>query len=78
MPKKMRILTIEEAKRLATEQGLTPGKIRGTNSVEFTRSTNPNADLLEWPEFERLVTKKKLSIQESGGFLRLTLPGKES
>jgi hypothetical protein len=71
MTRKIRMLTIDEAKRFAVEQGLNPGKIRGTNDLEFTRSSNPKVDILEWPEFEKLIVKKRLSIQESGGFLRL-------
>ena len=75
MPRKIRVLTIDEARRVATEHGLTPGKIKGTNDLEFIRSSNPNADVLEWPEFERLIMKRKLTIQESGGFLRLAPTG---
>jgi hypothetical protein len=75
MPRKIRVLTIDEAKRLATEQGLTPGKIKGTNLIEFTRSSNPKVVILEWPEFEKLVVRRKLSIQESGGYLRLAPSG---
>jgi type II secretory pathway component PulF len=71
MTKKVRTLTIDEAKRIATEQGLTPGRMKRSKSIEFTRFDTPGVKTIGWSEFERVVLIEKLSILESSGYLKL-------
>jgi len=73
MTKKTRVLTIDEAKHIASEQGLSPAKIKtkGISNLGFIRAHNPKFDIIGWAEFERLVLRNKLMIQESGGYMTL-------
>jgi hypothetical protein len=71
MTRKARTLTIDEAKRIATEQGLTPGRMKRSKDIEFSRFDTPGVKIIGWSEFERVVLLEKLSIIESSGYLKL-------
>jgi hypothetical protein len=64
-------IPLERAKQIAGEKGLKPGKVRGTSEIEFTRGTSPRVDVIDWPEFEAILTQKDLEIHEGGGFMKL-------
>lgn len=74
MTRKARVLSIEEARRMACEQGLCPGRARKTKDIELTRSGNPNVEVIGWSEFEKIMVTRGISITESSGYLRLVKP----
>ena len=64
-------IPLERAKEIAAEKSLKPGKVRGTTEIEFTRGTSPRVDVIDWPEFEAILSQKNLEIHEGGGFMKL-------
>jgi hypothetical protein len=64
-------ISVERAKEIAQEKNLKPGKVRGTTEIEFTRGTSPRVDVIDWPEFEGILSSKNLEIHEGGGFMKL-------
>jgi hypothetical protein len=64
-------IPLDRAKEIAAEKNLKPGKVRGTTEIEFTRGTSPRVDVIDWPEFEAILTQKNLEIHEGGGFMKL-------
>jgi hypothetical protein len=46
--------------------------MRGSKSLSFIRAVNHKVDvIIGWAEFEKLVFKNQLLIQESGGYMTL-------
>jgi hypothetical protein len=67
----MKPISLEKAKEIATEKNLRPGKVRGTSEIEFTRGGSPRVEVIDWPEFEQILSSKQLEIHEGGGFMKL-------
>jgi hypothetical protein len=67
----MKPISVERAKVIATEKNLKPGKVRGTQEIEFTKGGSPRVEIIDWPEFEQILASKGLEIQEGGGFMKL-------
>ncbi len=67
----MKPISLDRAKEIATEKNLKPGKVKGTSEIEFTRGGSPRVDVIDWPEFEQILSSKNLEIQEGGGFMKL-------
>jgi hypothetical protein len=64
-------ITFEDARRIATQKGLTPSRVRGTETIRFARGASEKLEAIEWPEFERIARERKLTVYESGGFMKL-------
>ena len=64
-------ISLERAKEIAAEKSLKPGKVRGTTEIEFTKGGSPRVDLIDWPEFEQILSSKNLEIHEGGGFMKI-------
>jgi len=64
-------ITFEEARRIATQKGLVPSRVRGTQTIRFAKGTNEKLETIDWSEFERIAAERKLTICESGGFMKL-------
>jgi len=67
----LREIDIEEAKRIATSRGLLPSRVRGTSTLRFSNGTNDRLEIIDWSEFERILTRRQLGIFESGGWMKL-------
>jgi len=67
----LREIEFEEARRIATEKGLQPGRVRGTEQVRFTKGTNERLEVIDWTEFEATVRRRSLGVYESGGWMKL-------
>lgn len=67
----LREIDIEEAKRIAANRGLLPSKVRGSNTLRFSNGRNDRLELIDWTEFEKILTKRQLGIFESGGWMKL-------
>ena len=62
---------IAKAKQIAKIKGLNPGKVKGTEGVQFTKGTNGRLDVISWDEFEAILKKRNLAVYESGGWMKI-------
>jgi len=67
----LREIDLEEAKRIAAQRGLLPSKVKGTSTLRFSNGRNDRLEIIDWSEFERILTHRQLSIFESGGWMKL-------
>jgi hypothetical protein len=67
----IREIDLEEAKRIATSRGLLPSRVRGTSTLRFSNGRNDRLEIIDWTEFERILTRRQLGIYESGGWMKL-------
>ncbi len=67
----MQKIDIAKAKTIAANKGIVPGKLKGIDSVQFTKGKNPKFDTITWEEFESILGRKGLAIFESGGWMKI-------
>ena len=67
----MNVIGISEAKTIANNKGLKPGKVTGTSGVQFTKGNNKRLAVISWEEFERALSIRKLAIYESNGWMKI-------
>ena len=59
----MERIDIKKAQAIAKNKGLKPGKVKGTDGIQF--------DVITWEEFEGILAKRQLAIYESGGWMKI-------
>lgn len=67
----MEKIDIGKAKTIAGNKGLKPGKVKGTEGVQFTKGKNNRLDVISWEEFEKILGQRKLAVYESGGWMKI-------
>ena len=67
----MEKIDFAKAKKIAENKGLKPGKVKGTEGIQFTKGTNNRLDVISWDEFEKILAKRKLAVYESGGWMKI-------
>lgn len=67
----LREIEYEEVRRIATQKGLYPGRVRGTEQIRFTKGTNERVELIDWDTFEMTASRRNLAVYESGGWMKL-------
>ena len=67
----MEPITVDKAKTIAGKKGLKPGRVKGTNGIQFTKGGNARLEVIDWDEFERTLKGKGLQIYESGGWMKI-------
>lgn len=67
----MEKIDISKAKAIAKNKGLKPGRVKGTEGVQFTKGKNNRLDVITWDEFEEILKKRNLAIYESGGWMKI-------
>ena len=67
----LREIDFEEARRIAAQKGLQPGRVRGTEQVRFTTGSNERLEVIDWTTFEQTVRRRNLGVYESGGWMKL-------
>ncbi|MGI6009562.1 MAG: hypothetical protein ACOX8X_05550 [Methanomethylophilus sp.] len=67
----MEKISISKAQQIAKIKGLKPGKVKGTEGVQFTKGTNNRLTVIGWDEFEQILKKRNLAIYESGGWMKI-------
>ena len=67
----MEKIDMGKAKQIANNKGLKPGKVKGTSGVQFTKGKNDRLSVITWDEFEKILRERKLSIYESGGWMKI-------
>ena len=54
----MEKIDIKKAQTIAKKKGLSPGKVKGTNAIQFTKGTNTKLENITWEEFEKILNEK--------------------
>lgn len=72
----MEPISFEKAKEIARKKGLKPGRVKGTNGIQFTKGRNARLQTIDWNEFKATLTKRKLQVYESGGWMKIMKKGK--
>lgn len=67
----MEPISVENAKNIAGKKGLKPGRVKGTNGIQFTKGGNSRLEIIDWGEFEGTLGSKGLQIFESGGWMKI-------
>jgi hypothetical protein len=67
----MRSISVGEAKKIAEKKGLKPGRVKGTDGVQFTKGKNARLETISWDDFEKTLAKRKLAVYESGGWMKI-------
>ena len=67
----MEPISLDKAKQIAKTKGLKPGRVKGTEGIQFTKGSNNRLEVISWSDFEALLKKRKLAIYESGGWMKI-------
>jgi len=67
----LRQIGFDQARAIAREKGLYPSKVKGTNTLRFTKGESDKLVVITWDEFERTATSRRLAVYESGGWMKL-------
>lgn len=67
----MEEITLDRAKTIAKRKGLKPGRVKGTNGVQFTKGRNPRLETIDWEDFEKTLKRRRLAVYESGGWMKI-------
>lgn len=67
----MNEITLDKAKAIAKKKRLKPGRVKGTNGVQFTKGRNPRLETIDWDEFATTLKKRRLAVYESGGWMKI-------
>ena len=67
----MEPISIEAAIEKAKKKGLRPGRVKGTDGVQFTKGRNERIEVISWDEFRTTLTERQLEVFDSGGFMKI-------
>jgi hypothetical protein len=67
----MEPISVDRAIQIAKRKGLKPGRVKGTNGVQFTKGRNKRLELIDWDEFKSTLSKRRLQVYESGGWMKI-------
>lgn len=67
----MEPISIDRAMEIAKKKGLKPGRVKGTNGVQFTKGRNARLEIINWNEFKSTLQKRRLQVFESGGWMKI-------
>lgn len=67
----MEAISVEAAIEKARRKGLKPGRVRGTDGIQFTRGRSDRIETISWEEFRETLARRNLQVMESGGFMKI-------
>ncbi len=67
----MEPVSVEAAIEKAKKKGLRPGRVKGTDGIQFTKGRNNRIEVISWDEFRNTLTERKLEVFESSGFMKI-------
>ncbi len=67
----MEKISFQQAKTIAEKKGLKPGRVKGTEGIQFTKGRNNRLEQISWDEFEAILGKRRLAVYESGGWMKI-------
>jgi len=62
---------VEDAIEKAKKKGLRPGRVKGTEGIQFTKGRNNRIEVISWDEFRTTLTDRQLEVYESSGFMKI-------
>ena len=67
----MEKINIIKARQIAENKGLKPGRVKGTEGVQFTKGNNDRLEIISWDDFQAALMRRGLAIYESGGWMKI-------
>ncbi len=67
----MEPVSVEEAIEKAKKKGLRPGRVKGTDGVQFTKGRNNRIEVITWDEFRTTLADRQLEVFDSNGFMKI-------
>jgi sugar phosphate isomerase/epimerase len=67
----MEPISAERAIEIARRKGLLPGRVKGTDGIQFTKGNNDRLEVISWDEFRQLLERRGLQVYESGGWMKI-------
>lgn len=67
----MEPISVESAIEKAKKKGLKPGRVKGTNGIQFTKGRNARLEVITWDQFRDVLAKRRLQVFESGGWMKI-------
>ncbi|OGS46760.1 MAG: hypothetical protein A3K66_00940 [Euryarchaeota archaeon RBG_16_67_27] len=67
----MEPISVEAAIEKAKKKGLRPGRVRGTDGIQFTKGRNTRLEVISWDDFRDTLADRRLQVFESGGFMKI-------
>ncbi len=67
----MEPIKMDRVKKIASVKGLKPGRVKGTEGVQFTKGQNPRLEVITWEEFEAALKARNLQVYESGAWMKI-------
>lgn len=67
----MEPVSVEDAIEKAKKKGLRPGRVKGTEGVQFTKGRNNRIEVISWDEFRTTLAERQLEVYESSGFMKI-------
>ena len=67
----MEPVSVESAIEKAKKKGLRPGRVRGTDGIQFTKGRNKGIEVISWEEFRETLGRRRLQVYESSGYLKI-------
>ncbi|HYU07494.1 MAG TPA: hypothetical protein VEM77_09995 [Thermoplasmata archaeon] len=62
---------VEDAIEKAKKKGLRPGRVKGTEGIQFTKGRNNRIEVISWDEFRTTLAERQLEVYESSGFMKI-------
>ena len=67
----MQPITPDKAQQIAKRKRLKPGRVKGTDGIQFTKGRNDRLEIITWDEFESTLKRRRLQVYESGGWMKI-------
>ena len=67
----LRQIDFETARTIAAQKGLSPSKVKGTETLRFSKTPSEKLQVITWEEFQQTAESRELAVYESGGWMKL-------
>ncbi len=67
----LREISFDDARKIAAAKGLQPSKVRGTNTLRFSKTPSDKLQVITWDEFQQTASVRGLAVYESAGWMKL-------
>jgi hypothetical protein len=67
----MEAISVDKAMEIAKKKGIKPGRVKGTRGIQFTKGRNSRLEIIDWDEFKSTLSKRRLAVYESGGWMKI-------
>ncbi len=67
----LREISFDDARKIAADKGLQPSKVKGTNTLRFSKAPSEKLQVITWDEFQTTAVTRGLAVYESAGWMKL-------